>query len=201
MANYEELKDIQIIGACVQSILDGFGHFTLLASKILLESGLGTVDKEGVGVAQLEPNTWYPLAKFLTAFERVGAEFGDYTLRQVGIQIPKKAVVPPEFYKDINTAFVTMDMGYHLNHAKGGAQMGNFQTMEMLEGIGHFAAEQVPNKKQIIVRVDTPYPCAFDEGITIGLAQHILPTATLVHDRATCRKRGDKGCNYIVSWK
>jgi hypothetical protein len=201
MASQEDLKDFQILGACVQSILAGFGHFTLLASKILLESGLGTADDHGEGLAELDPATWYPLDRFLQAFSRVGAEFGDITLRQVGLQIPKRAVLPPEFHSDIHTAFRTMDMGYHLNHAKKGVQMFNMTTNEMLDGIGHFHTKAVPGKKQIIVEVDTPYPCAFDEGIVLGLAQRLEPFATAVHDRKTCRKRGDHICYHIVSWR
>ena len=54
MPTPEDYKDFQILGSNVTVILDGFGSFTLLASKILLESGLGKPDAEGVGMAVLD---------------------------------------------------------------------------------------------------------------------------------------------------
>ncbi len=123
----------------------GFGSFTLLASKILLESGLGTVDDD-VGMAQIVPTTYYPLDRFLAAFLRVGAEFGDFTLRQVGMHIPKNATIPPS-YRDIFTAFQTMDAGYHLNHGKNNQPMFDINTGTMIDGIGHMTFKAGATKK------------------------------------------------------
>jgi hypothetical protein len=201
MQNPDDYKDIQILGAAVRVILSGFGSFTLLASKILLESGLGTMDAEGIGMAQLDPNRWYPLSSFLRAFQRIGAEFGDFTLRQAGSFIHKQANVPPEFLKELVSTFQTLDQGYHLNHSKGGKPMFNPETGDMLEGIGHFKFRQVPGKKQIVLEVDTPYPCAFDEGIVLGLAQRFDPSARVAHDAKACRKKGDPLCVYNVTFK
>src|SRR5689334_12920745 len=61
MQNPDDYKGYFILGANVRVILDGFGTFTLLASKILLESGLGTMDADGVGHAVINPDQWYPL--------------------------------------------------------------------------------------------------------------------------------------------
>ncbi|MBN1204857.1 MAG: hypothetical protein JXB05_08030 [Myxococcaceae bacterium] len=201
MQNLDDLKDTQILGANVRVILDGFGSFTLLASKILLETGLGTMDAEGVGMAVIDPEQWYPLDRFLRAFQRIGTEFGDFTLRQAGSYIPQKAKIGPGFLKDLPTAFRFLDLGYHLNHAKNGKPMGDPQTGEMVEGIGHFNTKEVPGKKQIICEVDTPYPCSFDEGICSGIARLMEPTSTVMHDKQTCRKRGADRCIYYVNWK
>lgn len=201
MKQASDYAEFQILGANLKAILGGFGSFTLLASKILLELGLGTVDKEGVGMAEIDPDKWYPLDQFLRAFQRIGAEFGDYTLRQVGVQIPKNAVFPPS-YRDLLTALSTMDLGYHFNHGKNNQPLFNAQTGQIVaEGIGHMNAKPVAGKKLIIMDVDTPYPCAFDEGIVTGLAQRFEPTSTVTHDPKSCRKRGAERCLYNVAWK
>jgi hypothetical protein len=202
MKDPSEFKDYQILGANVQVILDGFGSFTLLASKILLELGLGKVDSEGIGMATLTPTEWYPLDAFLKAFQRIGAEFGDFTLRQAGIHINKVAVVPPDFFqKGIINAFAVVDFPYHMNHAHNGKPMFDPATGQMAEGIGHFASKPLEGKKQLLCVVDTPYPCAFDEGIVVGMAQRFDPQAKVTHDPKSCRKRGADSCTYSVSWK
>lgn len=197
--NPDDYKEFQILGANLKAILDGFGSFTLLASKILLESGLGTMDND-IGMAQIVPTTYYPLDRFLTAFLRVGTEFGDFTLRQVGMHIPKNATIPPS-YRDIFTAFQTMDAGYHLNHGKNNQPMFDINTGTMIDGIGHMTFKPGATKKSAIMECSTPYPCAFDEGIVTGLAQRFEPTATVAHDTKGCRKRGHPICNYNVTWK
>jgi hypothetical protein len=204
MPSPEEYKGYQILGSNVSVILDGFGSFTLLASKILLESGLGTIDSEGVGMAQLVPDKWYPLDAFLRAFDRIQQEFGEFTLRQAGLHVPKKAA-PPEgesTFRDIHTAFRTLDMGYHFNHAKEGKAMFNPQTGEMSEGIGHFKTKPVPGKSnQVICEADSVYPCSFQEGIVLGLAQRFDSMARVAHDLKSCRKKGASVCVYNITWK
>lgn len=204
MPNPEDYKDIQILGSNVTVILDGFGSFTLLASKLLLESGLGKIDSEGVGMAVLEPEKWYPLDSFLRAFERIQAEFGEFTLRQAGLHVPKKAS-PPEgeaTFRDIHTAFRTLDMGYHYNHARDGKPMFDPATGNMTEGIGHFKTKPVPGKtNHVVCEADSVYPCAFQEGIVLGLAQRFDPQARLTHDPKLCRKKGAATCLYNITWK
>jgi hypothetical protein len=201
MANYDDYKDYSILGGNVQVILDGFGSFTLLASKILLECGLGTMDAEGVGMAKLDPEGWYPLDAFLRAFERIQTEFGDYTVKQAGLYIVKKASQPGDFLTGINRAFETLDMGYHYNHAKLGQRMFSPQTGQMTEGIGHYRVRSVPGKNQVFVDADTAYPCAFDEGLVTGLGQQFNATAKVTHDPKACRKKGATVCTYGIAWK
>ena len=151
-------------------------------------------------MAEIDPDKWYPLDKFVRAFQRIGAEFGDYTLRQVGVHIPKTAAYLPS-YKDLATALSSMDAGYHYNHGKDNQPLFNPQTGEIKEGIGHMVAKPVAGKKLILMECDTLYPCAFDEGIVTGLAQRFEPTATVAHDPKSCRKRGSDRCVYNVTWK
>lgn len=195
--NWEELKKYQVIGANLQNILAGFGSFTLIASKFLLEEGIGTPDDSMM--VKFEPDKWYPLDRFLRVFDRIHAEFGNFTLRQVGLHVPKNAQFPPHV-TDIMGIFTIMDAGYYLNHGINGQSMFNPATGEMKDGLGHYRATP-SGQNRISVEASNPYPCPFDEGLVTALAQRFKPTATVVHDKATCRSRGGDSCTYHVSWK
>jgi hypothetical protein len=198
MWNKDDLKQYQVLGSNLQSIMGGFGSFTLIASKFLLSEGIGTADE--TMMAQFEPQQWYPLDRFLRVFDRIHAEFGNYTLRQVGIHVPKTAALPPQV-SDIHAAFGFMDAVYHLNHGFKNQPMFNPATGEIAEGIGHYKFVPVPGANLIKVDVDVPYPCPFDEGLVIALAQRFKPAATITHDKASCRSRGGNNCVYHVTWK
>ena len=201
MLNPDDYKDYQILGSNVQVILDGFGSFTLLASKLLLEAGLGESDEEGIGMVKLEPTRWYPVPPFLRAFDRIQAEFGEYTLRQSGLYIPKKASTATDTQlKDIETAFKYLDAAYYINHAKNGVQMFNPQTGVMMEGIGHYRCRPGANKNNVIVDIDALYPCAFVGGICEGLALLFDPKAKTTHDPKACRKKGSPVCTFSITY-
>src|SRR5688572_11187990 len=126
MHNPDDYKDYQILGQNLQVILDGFGSFTLLASKILLECGLGTPDAEGVGMVVLDPKNWYPVPNFIRAFDRIQTEFGEYTVRQAGLYTPKRGAPADNTHlANIDNAFTLLDAGYLINHAKNGVPMFN----------------------------------------------------------------------------
>lgn len=189
----------QVLGANLQIVLDGFGSFSLLAYKILLDEGLGTTDR--TGVVKFEPGAWYPLERWLHALERIGNEFGHLLLYQSGMTTPKNAVFPPTV-TDIHSGLRCVDLAYHMNHATGGESMFNPGTGQMLEGIGHYGYSQAMNKNLITIDSTTPYPCDFDRGIITAMAQRFQPLATLTHDTSKpCRKNGGASCAYHVTWK
>jgi hypothetical protein len=193
----EKLAKVEVLGANLQAILDGFGSFSVIASRVLLDSGLGT---EKDGVAHFQKDKWYPLNPILEAFERITQGFGVYTLRQVGSAVPKNALFPPNVV-DIDSALQAVDVAYHMNHAIGGQALFSPQSGQMTEGIGHYGFERVPDKKQIVSTCDSPYPCGFDAGLLLAMAQRFEPTATLVHSTAGCRNQGADSCTYTLTWK
>jgi hypothetical protein len=195
--NWDELKKYQVLGANLQNILGGFGSFTLIASKLLLEEGIGTPDESMM--VNFEPDRWYPLDRFLRVFDRIHAEFGNFTLRQVGMHVPQNAQFPSHIV-DIMDVFEIMDVGYYLNHGLNDEAMFDPATGEMKDGLGHYRATATGDKR-ISVQASTPYPCPFDEGIVTALSQRFEPSATVLHDKASCRSRGDDSCTYHVSWK
>jgi hypothetical protein len=71
----------------------------------------------------------------------------------------------------------------------------------MLEGIGHYHFQHVTGQRRIVMRCDTPYPCAFDKGMIEAMARRFVPTAMLEHDTpSTCRSKGSTSCTYLVTW-
>lgn len=198
MWNDEDLKQFQVLGANLKNIMGGFGSFTLIASKLMLAEGIGTPDE--TMMVQFQPEQWYPLDGFLRIFERIHGEFGNFTLRQVGLHVIKTAQVPPHI-TDITAMFKSIDAVYHMNHALNRQPMLDLATMKMLEGIGHYKPTFTPGTNKILMESDTPYPCPFEEGMVLGAAQKFKPAATVVHDKAECRTRNGKKCAYHVSWK
>jgi len=201
MWNKDDLKKFQVLGSNLQATLGGFGSFTLIASKFLLEEGIGKGDE--TGMAHLEPDQWYPLDAWVRVFDRIHGEFGNFTLRQVGMHIPKNTKLPPQI-KDIHTCMQFMDLSYHFNHGINGKHMFNLETGEMKEGIGHYRYISNPpaqGVQKISLEVDSPYPCPFDEGVVTAAAQLFKPNASVAHDKASCRSRGGTNCTYHVTWK
>jgi hypothetical protein len=71
----------------------------------------------------------------------------------------------------------------------------------MLEGIGHYKMELVPNENRIIMICENPYPCEYDRGIITALANRFESLARTAHDsEAPCRKNGADSCTYVVMW-
>lgn len=192
------LENIQVLGSNLSNVLNAFGSFQLLASRIMVEEGLGAESVDGI--LQFERDRWYPLSRWLATFNRIGREYGEAMLGQVGLAVPKNSVFPP-FVTDIDSALKSLDVAYHMNHAVNGTPMFSTTTGNMLEGIGHYGYFRVPGKKQIIAECDDLYPCPFDLHLLQTVAQRFESTATVIHDTTgPCRKRGGRSCKYIVKW-
>jgi hypothetical protein len=177
--------------------MDGFSNFGLLASQILLDEQLGKDD--GSGMAVFGKDEWCPLKNYMRAIDRVGNEFGDYTLRQMGASIPKYIPLPPTI-TNIHQALSSVNAAYHMNHAINGVPMFSPVTGVMQDGLGNYGYEHVAGKSQIICRVDSIYPCSFDEGILHSMALRFEAKATIRHQPGSCRKKGETHCTYVINW-
>ncbi len=198
MQGHIDAGHFQVLGANLQIVIDGFGSFPIIANKVLLDEGLGT--SNGTEAVKFDAEGWYPLERWLNALKRIGSEFGDYLLYQSGMTTPKNAVFPPTV-TDIHSALKCIDIAYHMNHAVRGEAMFSPSTGEMREGIGHYAYSHTPGKNLVILECSTPYPCDFDQGIIIAMAQRFQPAARLTHDASKpCRKSGGLSCSYHVTW-
>lgn len=192
------LEDVAVRGSNLESIMRGFGNFTLLASRILLDEKIGKEDPSS-GMAIIESDQWYPANRVLKVLARVGAELGDSTLRQLGTYVGRNSELPPSVF-DVQTALKGVDAIFHMSHALRGEPMFLPRTGEMKDGIGHYVVLSSERRK-CVIESNSPYPCGFDEGMLLALAQRFGPLAMLAHDRTKpCRKTGGDCCTYTISW-
>src|SRR6185295_5681335 len=99
-------RGTEVFGANVQLILDAFGHFKSVASKVLLDNGMG---KRGAdGLVEFEREAWYPLDNNIRAMNEIGVR-GDAILFQAGKLIPKHFPFPPQI-NDLPSALASLDI-------------------------------------------------------------------------------------------
>ena len=136
-----------------------------------------------------DPDTWYPLPRFMRALEEFQRQFGQEFMRKVGQFIFTNAVFPPGI-DSLEKGLGSVDVAYHMNHKFPGAQ----------DDIGHYLWKIEGSKKAIMV-CDNPYPCSFDLGIIETIAQKFEPKVKVSHDdKKPCRHTGGDSCTYIVAW-
>lgn len=188
---------IEVNGRTIYSVVDALDPFMHIASDILIAVGIGTMTKDGY---KIDLDGWYSQEKWLNAFERICEEIGNVKLQLVGSKIPENALFPT-LGNNIETGIRSIDIAYHMNHRKNGEIMYNSETGKMLEGIGHYGYEKIPNENKIICKCENPYPHYFDLGLIAAIAKKFEPNVNIVHDDTKeCREKGDNSCTYIVTW-
>jgi hypothetical protein len=192
---FNEYKGIEVSGRVVFGLMKAFGQFKALASKYLLEEGVGQKGPDGIAV--VDPESWYPMDAQLRAIARFSREMGDSVVHQIGVSMIQEVHWVPEI-KDMKTLAEFLDVGYHFNHRKHGKPMGDFATRHMVEGIGHYHFRgNTPRGSE--VEADNPYPCAFDKGMLFGAMRKLNTVGAILHDETLpCRKRGHKSCLYVI---
>jgi len=191
-------EGIEVSGENIGATLDGFKKYPTVAMKNLIKYGI--VKSRPGEEPKIDRSAWYPMKEWLAAYEGIANEVGFNSLYSIGRSIPENAVFPPHI-NDIHAAIASIDIAYHLNHRKNGVVMFNPANGEMLEGIGHYGFEPVPNENRIVCVCENPYPCDFDRGIISAMAGRFMPEAKTVHDsESVCRKKGADSCTYIVWW-
>lgn len=199
MQNYDTYEPFRVLGSNMQNIVEAFGSFSLVASMILSEEGLGVQGADGI--AKFEAEQWYPLKGNLKALARISGEYGEFVIRQTAAAVLKNATFPPSV-NDILSGLQSLDIAYHMNHAIGVKPMFSPTTGKMEEGIGNYLCKPIPGKKEIQMVCNNPYPCSFDQSLIQSMARRFEPTANVVHlDPANCRGKSGTSCTYSVSWK
>jgi hypothetical protein len=198
MQRYSAYSDIQVRGSILQTFSSGLGSSWRLINRFMLAEDLGTMGPHGL--IEFDPMGWYPLPGHLRVLDRIRKDFGDVAVRQLAATIPR-FVASLSSSRDIRSLFRDVDKAFHLSHGKNGEPMYCEQTGRMTEGIGHYGVETPADQKQILCEGTAPYPCVFDEGLLLSLAQIHEPTATLAHlTPEICRALGSPGCTYSVTW-
>lgn len=182
---------VEVNGQTVLSVVEG---------STIKMSALNYLAKNGI--ADPKPGAWYPQQAWLNAFRSIVNEVGHVILFQIGRKIPESADWPPQV-NDIHGALASIDIAYHMNHRLSGQLMFDPATSAMREGIGHYDYQRINDLTATMI-CNNPYPCDFDTGIIVAVANKFKPDGfrvivTHVHpDR--CRKKGDDICSYTVNW-
>jgi hypothetical protein len=189
---------IEVGGASLRAIVDGFSKYPSVAMKYLTKFGL--IKSSAGKPSDIDPEGWYSQDAWLAAYEAIAKEVGFNSLYTIGKAIVEVTEIP-KHVNDIHAGLSSLDIIYHLNHRKNGKVMFNPETGEMLSGIGNYKYQPVQNEKCIVFTCDNPYPCDFDRGLITGLAGRFEPQSSTRHDNeAQCRKKGANSCTYIVRW-
>ena len=186
--------DIEVRGHGVSFITAGF--------RIVPSVGMRFLVKHGVlpAGAPLDVNAWYSQARWLAAFEDIAREVGPTVLFEIGRAMGEQVPTPPQM-QDVRSALRFLDLGYHSYHRRGGRPMLDEATGTMLEGIGHYGADEVPGKREVVSVCANPYPCPFDHGLLTGLLGRFSGDVRVAHDdRQPCRQRGADSCTYRIRW-
>ena len=188
---------IEFSGGMAEAITDAFKLFPSVAQKRLLSHGIGTLKGKDVVI---DRQAWYPIESWLAAFDGFAESVGPRALHQIGQNVPKYAVLPPNVV-DIHGSIASVNVGYHMNHRKRGKLMFDPATGQFMPGIGDYGFAPVAGKREIISVCENPYPCEFDRGILTAFALRFEKLSRVLHDdRAPCRRNGGKSCTYIVTW-
>jgi hypothetical protein len=197
MRDPARIERLRVRGDNVQTVIDGFGIFTFIATQHLLSAGIGRLGEDGS--IRVPVGETVRVLDWTRMLDRVGKELGQPVLRQIGEAIPKRAIFPPHVV-DARSALLSVDVAYHMNHELDGERAFDPVTGKMLEGIGNYATLHDPSKNEVAFEVDVPYPCGLDQGILLALARRFEPSGRIVHGAGPCRTQGDASCRYVVSW-
>ena len=184
-------SEIEASGEAILSVVAGMGTFQTIARRLLADAGLADVRAGG----------WYPMEAWLDAFRALATKVGERTLFLVGTKIPETALLPPAI-ADVPGALQAIDVGYHMNHRRGGQPMFDGASGRMVPGIGNYRVATQGSGWATLV-CDAPYPCDFDAGIIHGFASRFAADRLLVnvtHADGDCRKKGGPACTYRVRW-
>jgi hypothetical protein len=188
---------IEYSGSMAEAITEAFKLFPSVASKRLLNHGIGTLKGKDVVI---DRQAWYPIESWLAAFDGFATSVGPRALLQIGQNVPKYAVLPPGI-NDIHGAIASVNVGYHMNHRKRGKVMFDPATGQFTPGIGSYGYTPVAGQRKIISVCENPYPCEFDRGILTAFTLRFEKLGRVLHDdTAPCRRNGGSNCTYVITW-
>ena len=100
----------------------------------------------------------------------------------------QEAIFPPGI-DTFEKAMMLTDQAYYMNHSENKG-----------DEIGHYQFQKNSNTSFNMI-VSCPYPCIFDQGIILGMADKFNTTIVLNHANQSCRAKGDSLCNYQIEVK
>jgi len=192
-------EEMEVNGAAIKSITDALSSISILTTKMFERAGLPAPEKIESG-----DKAWYSQQNWLNAFKLIADKIGNKTMYSIGLKIPENAILPPDI-NNIEKALSSIDVAYHMNHRNKNKDVlfdpSRPKEMMMLEGIGHYGYQKIPDENKAILVCENPYHCDFDRGIIAAMAKRFNSSSSVMHDDSKpCRKEGAKTCTYIATW-
>jgi hypothetical protein len=128
---------------------------TLDAFHLVPSLGRRIVEKHKLSIAELLPDNFVLVQRWLDALRDIQSEVGPTVVREVGTRIVENADFPPHF-ATVSSVLEALDDIYHLNHR---GKVGHYRTSRGKDGA-------------IVVRCETPYPRQFERGLVEGICRH-----------------------------
>ena len=171
-----QYSHIEVLAEGILPVIKG------MRAKALAKVLLAKHDLEDVREGQL-----YPQKNYLSLLDDIEIKMPG-VLRNIGKAMMSQAIFPPNI-KSFEEVLMVTDQAYYMNHR--GAKKGE---------IGHYNCEKI-SEKVFLMSVSCPYPCIFDQGIILGMAEKFQVRVSIEHEDETCRSKGDPQCNYRIEIK
>ena len=172
--------NVEVAGQAVTSFIE--------AIPIGREARMEILKKHGVDPIS---NDWVSQEATLKAYREVAETLGENTLFMIGKAIPDLAEFPPEV-DNLEKAFRSLDMAYHMNHR--GGEIGNYN-------LTHFDEQG----RTATMVCHNPYPTSMDRGIITALLRKFKPRGSFrenveLDPNQESRSNGQESCTYKISW-
>jgi hypothetical protein len=137
----------QVRAANVRATIDAFRLVPIMGERL--------IRKHKLKLADLRPDNYVNVQRWLNALREVQQELGGERLRAVGRAIIENADFPPDFV-DAETMLMASNDIYQMNHRGD---------------VGQYVVKRLPHG---IIRVDceTPYPRMFEWGVIEGMTKN-----------------------------
>lgn len=167
----------ETLGRTILSLLEAMGPFRRKGERILADAG----------IAEVDPNAWYPLATWVAVLRTIEKQIGPKTLERAGRKIAEHADLPPgvDTFEKLLAGF---GIAYGMNNR--GPNAGSISCT-------------VLGDRRARIQFNTPYPCEFERGVVQGFFSNFRdPNARLLEMEHTdgCRDSGGASCAYALTW-
>ena len=182
MAAYESFDpSAEVKGVEVSSIAQAADHLSTVFGERIEEMLAAN------GLADVRPNSWYPLQSYLDVIRAVDRRIGEKTVFYIGKKLPELT----EWPSGVETVIEGME-----------SISGAYETVHRGGDIGYYRVESVTDG-ELRLRCKNPYPCALDRGIIRGTGEQFSPPTAyvgLAEQGTGCRADGAEECVYEVTW-
>lgn len=154
---------------------------TLEAFRLLPDVGRRLIERHQLELADLRPENFVPLQRWLDALKEIEERVGAAKLRDVGRNIIESADIPPS---DTETLLLNLNDVYRQNHK------GN---------VGRYLSHRLPDGA-VEIHCETPYPRHFEWGLVESFCrnQRANQGARFSVEFIEGEPKGERTCTLIV---